>query len=1714
MKQPRKLLGLLALLGLALPTISAHAAAPVITVQPITQTVLEGTNITLSVTATGTGTLDYQWRRGSTNLTTGPTLTLTNVVVGQTATNYMVIVSVATNTSLSVTSRPTPVTVLRDLDRDGMWDAWELAYGLNTNNAADALLDSDGDGLSNLDEFRLGSNPTSTNAAIQQRLVAVRYAAGSSRIGLTWNRAVGLVQLSTTNYSVVGTNGLPIAVLAVVPSANNRRATLWLEQPTGAGQSYQFVSYNPASFTLDIKNAAPPAGTTIPLGGCPPSPTNVCPNTDFCLLATYCESNPNAGVTATLNVNGGFLENASVDPDGNGAYSVTFKFLLNYATGPNTVTNTVTISGTGSSGPATCTTTVNVAAPSVTIGASPGLTICAGQSTTLMASPTGGTAPYTYSWTGPGGTTTLQTRSASAAGAYTVVVTDVNGCTGTASATVTVNALPVAAITPPSQTVCAGQNATFTASGGTSYAWTGPGGFTASTAAITRSAVTAAMAGTYTVTVTGANGCTATATATLTVNALPVAAITPASQTVCAGQNATFTSSGGATYAWTGPGGFTASTAAITRSAVTAAMAGTYTVTVTGANGCTATASATLTVRPVPTVTIGAVPNLSICPGQTTILTANPTGGTGPYTYSWSGPGGTTTFQARSASAVGTYTVIVTDANGCTGTTSATTLPCPSVITLTCPTNIVICTNDNGCGPMPDAQPLITASSTCAGLLTYSQSVSVGASVCAATGPFSVVITVSDGCGGSTNCNVPFVFERCCVQPPGNMTLWLTFDEPIGNTAFNSRGGNNGTLYDGAVPATAGTGPTHDSGGYVARSLNFDGVNDYVQVPAYSGINIGTSDFTVDAWIKPASLSSALRMIVDHREESGGSVRGYSLFLGGNNGLAFQIADGASFINYPSLVSVPADGRWHHVAVTVVRGSTTGIRFYLDGVWDGLGRDSVPFPGSLTPGSAYPFRVGARSSSLSGFFPGGIDEVEVFYRALGADEINSLWQARDKGKCKVSCHLDWDTFVCTNTTANQSVTVQGKVKNDGPNPVTVDYSFSALPPFGECALAGPTSFTPASGTVTIPGYSTVLVPTTALVPLLGSNQESCYLMTIQVQGTGEKFYCHGSFQGRTNLCVTPVTAGGVLVTYLNFTNIVRWRVSNLRNSSIALPWSVVAYNPDMLTATNVGFPGATSGTLLLAPNESVELAVPFWFRTCDFGRFYDMVFLSGTQALSSVTLVQAQPRTDCLFFAGLEHCPLGTAVLSSGTNRLVVVGLGSNGQDGVFVDLGRALSARITMEPQTPPVGAWIQFNARGQVGGVPNQTLGFTRVTRDSTNADGFLVTGNLSDAGSSTVRLEVWSNSVFVAAYPGHPSGALARVSAWPVRSGKLGPTNGTSNGPIYGCYPIYFENITDIRVSNHVHRGDQLLILQEGGTGVDHLSAFSITAANVSTFAIIREEVSHFSVNYSGLIHNPVGNASLTPHEGRLLVGNLGSSGQDGVSIDLGRVVNCSISLAPQSPPVGAWIQFAARGSVGGVANRSLGYTRVTRLSTAPDGYEIVGDLSAIAPAIRLELWSNNVMVAAFPNRPHGMLARASSWPIGTGKIGPTNSDPVGPIYGCYPIQFQDLSDFWVNGTKYVANQMRVLEEGGSGVDYLSAFSITAGNLASFQLTQVSALALQRRVTATLSGPDLTLSWFGGGILQHSSDLTNWSDILGATSPYVSFLNSSMKFYRVRQ
>jgi hypothetical protein len=307
--------------------------------------------------------------------------------------------------------------------------------------------------------------------------------------------------------------------------------------------------------------------------------------------------------------------NATVsNPVPNGTWSSSTPSLmsLNGSTGDivgmSAGTATVAYTTTATNG-CTSTTTANIAVealPVATITSSNGNSICQGSATTLSAP-----AAASYAWN-TGATT--PTISVTAGGSYAVTITSAAGCVSNPSAplALTVNQPPVVnvALSGPT-TFCSGSSVTLTATGGSSYLWNN-GTFTA--------ANTVNTSGTYFPICTDNNGCSATG-APIVVNVLPVPAATITANgptSFCDGGSVILSANGAGSYIWNN--GQTASSISVSTS-------GSYTYTLTAANGCSTTSAATIvTAAPMPIVSAIAGSN-SVCVGATQQYTNATTGG-------------------------------------------------------------------------------------------------------------------------------------------------------------------------------------------------------------------------------------------------------------------------------------------------------------------------------------------------------------------------------------------------------------------------------------------------------------------------------------------------------------------------------------------------------------------------------------------------------------------------------------------------------------------------------------------------------------------------------------------------------------------------------------------------------------------------------------------------------------------------------------------------------------------------------------------------------------------------------------------------------------------------------------------------------------------------------------------------------------------------------
>ena len=367
---------------------------------------------------------------------------------------------------------------------------------------------------------------------------------------------------------------------------------------------------------------------------------------------------------------------------------------------------------------------------------------CANNDGSAEALATGGSGALSYAWSN-GSTSAL--ISALPAGTYIVTAADANGCSDSAAVvlepapTLTANGVLVA----NESCVTNDGSASVTVLGGTTpftFAWTGGG---------TTQTISSLTAGTYVATVTDANNCSDTAQVIVadSCSCNWTASGVLVNDALCNGESsgaATTTNTGATapiTYLWSNGS---------TNDSLVNVPAGTYTVTLTDANGCTDTASVVID-EPAPvlaSITSSAAPTcFGGSDGQATVAAF---GGDAPYTFLWTS--GETTATAVGLSA-GLNTVTVTDANGCTQTAN-TTLPNGAAI------NVGLTSTNSFCFVCTG-----TATATVSGALapfTYSWStgtVNTGVSTTnqitsLCSGPYGVTVTDANGCADSNTTSV------------------------------------------------------------------------------------------------------------------------------------------------------------------------------------------------------------------------------------------------------------------------------------------------------------------------------------------------------------------------------------------------------------------------------------------------------------------------------------------------------------------------------------------------------------------------------------------------------------------------------------------------------------------------------------------------------------------------------------------------------------------------------------------------------------------------------------------------------------------------------------------------------------------------------------------------------------------------------------------------
>lgn len=452
--------------------------------------------------------------------------------------------------------------------------------------------------------------------------------------------------------------------------------------------------------------------------------------------------------------------------------------------------------------------------------------ICGQSNGSASVTASGGSAPYTYAWTGGGNAATISNR---APGTYTVTVTDFFGCSATASVTIVNSTIAVNITgTPVANTSCAAPNGAvnISASPAVPYTYTWSNGLTTQN-------IANVAPGTYTVTVSAGVGCSATASFAVANNTADPVLDPVVTASICGLNNGAIdlgVTNGTApyTYAW--------SNMAATQN-LSNILAGIYTVTVSDANGCTAISTSTVPNNASTFSLTGAATALTSCTVNNGAidLTVTPPGA---YTYEWSS--GQTT-QDISSLPAGTFTVSVTEQGDCTASATFVVANNQTFPTLNQSITPELCDLGDGAINLSVGGGAPPFSFNWGTGQTTEDLANIPA------GDYAVTVTGTNGCSATATATVP-----------ANAINFSIAGVPTANTSCVT---NNGAVNITLSPTDPGAGP-----GYSFVWSNMAGTEDvsglapgsYTVTVSAGGSCTATASYNVNNNAQPPSLSESV----------------------------------------------------------------------------------------------------------------------------------------------------------------------------------------------------------------------------------------------------------------------------------------------------------------------------------------------------------------------------------------------------------------------------------------------------------------------------------------------------------------------------------------------------------------------------------------------------------------------------------------------------------------------------------------------------------------------------------------------------------------------------------------------------------------------------------------------------------------------------------------
>jgi hypothetical protein len=223
-----------------------------------------------------------------------------------------------------------------------------------------------------------------------------------------------------------------------------------------------------------------------------------------------------------------------------------------------------------------------------------------------------------------------------------------------------------------------------------------------------------------------------------------------------------------------------------------------------------------------------------------------------------------------------------------------------------------------------------------------------------------------------------------CYPPPSGIIGWW----PGEDNANDIISTNNGILTNGVT----------FNAGVVGQAFHFNGSNQDVQIPYTTALE--PSNVTVECWVKLDALASpvaaypGLQYIVFKQNSRGGNFEAYELEknrISGHDVFRFLVTSKLGKQVPAAATTVPQPGVWYHLAGTY---DGTTVKIYVNGVLEGTAKAGFPIDYGTEP-----LYFGTTGTSWDGRLEGTLDEVSIYNRALGSNEIAGIYNAGSEGKC-------------------------------------------------------------------------------------------------------------------------------------------------------------------------------------------------------------------------------------------------------------------------------------------------------------------------------------------------------------------------------------------------------------------------------------------------------------------------------------------------------------------------------------------------------------------------------------------------------------------------------------------------------------------------------------------------------------------------------------------